>query len=275
MSISITDTGNTIKWSDSVKDKDVIFNKNEVLITLKAGSVDVFEIEDSHYRENFDYKDVTVPSSSDSDDLLDQLQAFVTGNGGGANVFFPTYKKGTDNYEAWYPAGIHVNGEYSSNIESDNNIRAYPFIINETIILDGVAVDITSSGVGGSEMVLAIYTHDPVNIQPKDLLKNAGTVSIATTGNKKITGVAQTLVPGIYWATFNHGSAASPSLTSIQGSGMISLLGAPASIDTERAFIKVSSVYSSSPPDPFPTVTSTDIEENSSEQGGIIFLRFA
>ncbi len=87
MSIIIVDSGNTIKWTDTDIDKDVIFNKNEVLITLKSANNDIFEIEDSHYRETFGYADVTVPASTDADDLLDQLQAFVTGGGlAGADV---------------------------------------------------------------------------------------------------------------------------------------------------------------------------------------------
>lgn len=271
MSIIIVDSGNTIKWTDTVKDKDVVFNKNEVLITLKTDGVDVFEIEDSHYRETFKYTEVTVPTSTDSDDLLDQLQSFAVPP---TNSLFPTFKKGVANYEAWYPAGMLINGDISSDNQVGDFLRAIPFIVNETVTLDAIGfLILTASGSAGAIAILAVYDHDPVNVQPNNLIVTAGTLPIDSTGTKIITGIGQSLTPGIYWAVFNHDGNLPAIFTTFTGEQFMNMNGSPAGFNV-RSHVRKASVFTDPPPDPFPTVLTGDFELGEKSEAVIIYLRF-
>ena len=69
------------------------------------------------------------------------------------------------------------------------------------ITIDRIGCLVTVAAGAGSLGRLGIYYSSLTNCYPGELLLDAGTVSVASTGNREIT-ISQTLSEGIYWLAY-------------------------------------------------------------------------
>jgi hypothetical protein len=98
----------------------------------------------------------------------------------------------TGRYHFGYPA----QGSGTVTI-SANTLYCLAFLASRAITVDRIAVYVQTAGVAGTAARLGIYENGD-NCYPGDLLVDAGTVAVDSTGNKTIT-ISQSLTKGIYW----------------------------------------------------------------------------
>lgn len=99
---------------------------------------------------------------------------------------------GTDNYNL---PGIGLF-QSSTEAHSSNVLFFFPIVVSTTITLDRIASEVTGAGSGGATARLGIYEAD-IDWQPGDLVVDAGTIAIDTTGLKAIT-ISEVLTEGRY-----------------------------------------------------------------------------
>lgn len=187
-------------------------------------------------------------------------------------AFSDIRKEGTTNYESWY--GSAVNGSALSSISGTRNfLRGQIFLVNKPITLDRIAISMVTAGSASSTASIGIYNHDYATNQPSDLLLDAGSVSIDTTGVKSIV-INQELEQGAYWLSINHNSTTNPSFRTFPLAATPSILGVNAALNDVRAFILKSTTYTVAMPDPFPTLSNSDFFGSTGQLIGI-FVRLS
>lgn len=77
-----------------------------------------------------------------------------------------------------------------------NTLYAAPFVVARNMTISGISIEVTTLASGASAR-LGIYS-DNDSLYPGSLVKDCGTVSVASTGIKTIS-VTQALTKGIYW----------------------------------------------------------------------------
>jgi hypothetical protein len=99
-------------------------------------------------------------------------------------------------------------------------LLAQPFFVPCEHTYDRIAVYVTVAE-AGRVVRLGVYDHAADSVLPKELLLDAGTASIGSTGKKEIT-ISLTLTPGWYWLAITSDTAGTGRL---QGSGTLEGLG--------------------------------------------------
>lgn len=117
-----------------------------------------------------------------------------------------------------YQSGLYYgpqSGSTTTSAPANNNMRCAPFVVNRTIRIDRLAIEVTTSGSADASERLGIYADDGAG-SPAALVLNAGTVNgLDSTGAKTIT-VDQELAPGLYWlAAVCQGATTPPTLRAI------------------------------------------------------------
>jgi hypothetical protein len=99
----------------------------------------------------------------------------------------------------WFTA--HSGGGHTASL---NDMILIPIIIPNSITLTGLNCEVNTAATGGSGAVarLGVYSADS-NGQPANLVLDAGTVGVESTGIKQIV-VSQALTAGIYWLALGH-----------------------------------------------------------------------
>ena len=89
----------------------------------------------------------------------------------------------------------------SSNTANSNNyVRYTPIYLSETTTIDGMALFMPIGNAGaGAVIALALFDVDPATGRPKNVVIDAGTQSINTTGMKTMTFTAVSVPAGYYW----------------------------------------------------------------------------
>jgi len=149
--------------------------------------------------------------------------------GGGATQDFSFYRKyGVTNFEAWYTsprAGTALAGTALV----AGRIYAMPFICPKAITLDQIGVYVSTLSTTTAR--LGIYT-DNGNCYPGNLLLDAGTIDVTSTGAKKIA-INQALAANtLYWLVIV--CAATPAIYCIPVAAVINILGHPAALGTAQ-----------------------------------------
>jgi len=132
-----------------------------------------------------------------------------------------------------------------------DTIYAFPFVAVRAMTIDRLAVHVTTAH-AGKTCRLGIYSDDG-NGAPGDLVVDAGTVSVASTGVKAAT-IDEALTPGVYWLVI-HGDSASAKVTGYNPAHC--MFGFPTTDfqETWRAGAYLSRAFASGLPDPFGTAT--------------------
>jgi hypothetical protein len=95
---------------------------------------------------------------------------------------------------AHYPGFILPSG-YSGLAQVANTLDYEPFLLEAPIVLNGLAVDVTTLAAGTTRLGIARLDN---NYDAIDLVVDAGTVDVSTTGWKALTGLSVPLAPGLY-----------------------------------------------------------------------------
>ena len=113
----------------------------------------------------------------------------------------------------WYESRTASSVVAAGGTWAQNRLYCYPLIIQETITIDRVAVEVIGAN-ASTTWRIGIYNID-ANGTPSSVLLDAGTVDCSTIGLKSIT-VSQTISPGIYyWGGVWQGGTTSPTLRTI------------------------------------------------------------
>lgn len=95
----------------------------------------------------------------------------------------------------FYAVGV---GAVSTTVgHGTNSLRVAPLVVERTLPVDRIGVDVATVGDVGSKVRLGIYA-DNGNSYPGALLVDAGQVAGDATGSQEAT-IALTLYPGVYW----------------------------------------------------------------------------
>lgn len=108
----------------------------------------------------------------------------------------------------WYPRTVPA---VNNLLVTASQIHALPFLVGVSRAFTAIGVNASVAGVGGV-VRLGIYADNGSNYPGAKVL-DAGTVSAVATGALIITGIAQTLTPGLYWLVcVGQGGTTQPTL---------------------------------------------------------------
>lgn len=160
---------------------------------------------------------------------------------------FSLYKASTTQVERWYTAPV-TGTALTTGAPTANTLRAIPFPLSETVVLDRIAINVTTLLAGQAR--LGIY-EDNGNMYPGARVLDAGTVDSGSAGVKAIT-INQTLQGGkLYWLVI-VGNAA-PTIRTFAVASMLPLLGFDNTLGTAPGlFYSVAYTYAALPAT-FPT----------------------
>lgn len=116
--------------------------------------------------------------------------------GAGASEFDISHyrRRGTAN-DIYYTSSL--TGYGTSTIAAvSNTLYTNYFIVSNSVALDSIAIHVSTSGAGNAR--LGIYDGSGTNLYPENLIVDAGTVDISTTGVKALT-INESLSKGLYW----------------------------------------------------------------------------
>lgn len=102
-----------------------------------------------------------------------------------------------------------VASTYSTALTANRLVTA-PFIVGRDITIDRLAIEVTSAAAAGKIARLGIYKSNGAsgNLYPGDLVLDASTVAIDSTGVKAIS-INQSLTKGFYYLAISNDAAAS------------------------------------------------------------------
>ena len=108
----------------------------------------------------------------------------------------------------WYPL---YTGATGSTIVVQGHLYAVPFYVGTSHQFTAIGAFITTGGSAGATAELGIYA-DNGKGYPGALVLDAGSVAVVSTGaTAEISGLTQTLAPGLYWLVYGAtGSPADP-----------------------------------------------------------------
>lgn len=151
-------------------------------------------------------------SSSDYTSFTNGLDDRKTGN---------FYRKS----QRWY-----VPSDNSQTLSAVNHsapsVFLVPFPVQTTMVIDQLAVELTTAGSVGSLCRFGIYRGNPTSINPSTLVVDSGDISSATIGNKIFTpGTPITLPPGLYFTAFSTNSASPFGVRSLTVTNFAQVIG--------------------------------------------------
>ncbi len=150
--------------------------------------------------------DTDATMAANSDAVVPSQKAVKTALAGKAAANVGTTRPFIVASGEWWLTTIGGNGvtslNPSSNAANSNNLIRYtPFYLSESTAIDGMAIYVSIANAGPSAVVgLAIFDANPTTGKPRNVVADAGTQSINTTGMKTMTFSAVSLAAGYYWA---------------------------------------------------------------------------
>lgn len=100
-----------------------------------------------------------------------------------------------------------------------NYAYALPVLVERSITVDRIGVNVGIGGGAGSVVRLGIYDDTATGGGPGALIVDGGTVDTTGTGIKEVS-VSQALVPGVYWLVAAAQVGTSPQVTDLRGVGI-------------------------------------------------------
>lgn len=127
--------------------------------------------------------------------------------------------------QRWYVPSDNTNTLTATN-HSTPSVFLVPFPVHKTIVIDQIAVEVTSAGAVGSTLRFGIYNGDATTVVPTTLVVDSGDISAATIGVKTFTpGTAITLTPGLYFTAFTTSSSTAHGIRSLTTTNFAQVIG--------------------------------------------------
>lgn len=125
----------------------------------------------------------------------------------------------------WYVPSDNSNTLSAVN-HSAPSVFLVPFPVQVTMVIDQLAVELTTAGAAGSLCRFGIYRGNQTSITPSSLLVDSGDISSATLGVKTFTpGAPLTLPPGLYFTAFSTNSASVFGVRSLPTTNFAQVIG--------------------------------------------------
>lgn len=101
-----------------------------------------------------------------------------------------------------------------------------PMVVEKTITIDAIAVEVTTAGIAGSFCRFGIYNGNASTCEPTTLIVDSGDVAASTTGVKTfVLGTPITLQPGLYFTALSTGSSTQHQFRSMAVSSFATVIG--------------------------------------------------
>lgn len=149
-----------------------------------------------------------------------------------------------------------------------NRVYFFPIYIGDTRTLIRIGLRVSTAGNPGEVVRMGIYQANLLSgsqnqLQPGDLILDAGTVAADSTGTKEIV-ISEELTPGFYFLAFSSDGA--PSLNGINSAQVITspITGLAANLSSTTAISVIwANVVDGSAalPDPAPSIDGTESTE--------------
>jgi len=132
---------------------------------------------------------------------------------------FSAYRKIGSNLTRWYTGAMNAVNNSTVAFAKDT-IHYNPFIVSVTQTISLIAIEVTATGSTNSVARLGIYNSvtdktSNYHMQPNQVIYDAGTVAIDSTGVKSISGLNVVLQPGLYYLAMNHNSSTTPTFRAL------------------------------------------------------------
>lgn len=134
--------------------------------------------------------------------------------------------------------GIDLISQSTATV-SANQIRYAPFVVYTPIVADQIVCEVTTQGAASTTARLGIYKAN-LDLQPTDLVLDAGTVAVDSTGVKTIS-ISQALAPGNYLTAFN--TDGTPTMRTWRGGSRYSGLHAALGTNSFPQTLRVNETY--------------------------------
>jgi hypothetical protein len=111
--------------------------------------------------------------------------------------------------QRWYVPSDNANNLSTSN-HSAPSVFFVPFPVHSTIVIDQIAVELTTAGSAGSFCRFGIYQGSAATVNPTTLITDSGDIPTTLTPNVVKTFTPPTpitLTPGLYFTAFSTNSA--------------------------------------------------------------------
>lgn len=127
--------------------------------------------------------------------------------------------------QRWYVPSDNTNTLTATN-HSTPSVFLVPLPVHKTMVIDQIAVEVTSAGAAGSNLRFGIYNGDATTVVPTTLVVDSGDISAATIGVKTFTpGTAITLSPGLYFTAFSTSSSTAHGIRSLTTTNFAQVIG--------------------------------------------------
>ncbi len=128
------------------------------------------------------------------------------------------------------PQRWYLPSDNASTLSSVNHttpsVFFVPMVIEKTITIDAIAVEVTTAGIAGSFCRFGIYNGDAASCNPTTLIVDSGDISASTTGVKTfVLGTPITLQPGLYFTALSTGSSTQHQFRSMAVSSFATVIG--------------------------------------------------
>jgi hypothetical protein len=151
----------------------------------------------------------------------------------------------------WYPQ-VYTAGTPLQVVA--NSLYMIPFVVGVQHQFTAIGVNLTIGGVGGTPVVrMGIYADNGAGY-PGALIQDCGTTAATGTGAITITGLTQTLAPGLYWlGVVSQGATTQPTFTTPTAvyAQAVNLFGLSAAANPSPAASYVLGAVSAGLPNPF------------------------
>jgi hypothetical protein len=139
------------------------------------------------------------------------------------------WKIGTTDWEAWN-SSPSTGANLTTGALEANKIYAMPVPVPVGLRIDRIAINVTGAVAGG---LARLGVAKDLNGRPDKIAYDAGEISVATTGNKKISGTKR-LWPGLNWLLV--ASNAAITIRCFTPAGLLNLMGFDASLPNNPRF---------------------------------------
>lgn len=127
--------------------------------------------------------------------------------------------------QRWYVPSDNTNTLTATN-HSTPSVFLVPMPVHKTMIIDQIAVEVTTAGAVGSTLRFGIYNGDATTVVPTTLVVDSGDISAASIGVKTFTpGSPITLTPGLYFTAFSTSSASVVGVRSLTTTNFAQVIG--------------------------------------------------
>ena len=163
----------------------------------------------------------------DSSDSQWKTKQLSTADISGLSTYL-TDRRGGNYYrksQRWYVPSDNTNTLTATN-HSTPSVFLVPLPVYKTMVIDQIAVEVTSAGAAGSNLRFGIYNGDATTVVPTTLVVDSGDISAATIGVKTFTpGTAITLTPGLYFTAFSTSSGTAHGIRSLTTTNFAQVIG--------------------------------------------------